>query len=103
MEIIFGLISDKNNKVTAIEACGSAAKLADIDFYKNKVLIQFLNRGPLAALTVPGAVAGWKVAYDFSLKEMGGKMPLSRLLYDAEQAAKEWNRSYKYFKKQFNF
>ena len=30
--------------------------------------------------------------YEFSQKEMGGKMPLSRLLYDAEQAAKDAGR-----------
>ena len=82
----FWLISDKNNKVTAIDACGCAAKLADIDFYKNQGFNSIPERGPLAALTVPGAVAGWKLAYEFSQKEMGGKMPLSRLLYDAEQA-----------------
>ena len=85
----FWLISDKNNKVTAIDACGCAAKLADIDFYKNQGFNSIPERGPLAALTVPGAVAGWKLAYEFSQKEMGGKMPLSRLLYDAEQAAKD--------------
>ena len=84
----FWLVSDNKNKVTAIEACGSAAKLADINFYKEKGFNSIPNRGPLAALTIPGAVAGWKAAYDFSLTKMGGKMPLSRLLYDAEQAAK---------------
>ena len=40
-------------------------------------------------MTVPGAVAGWKLAYDFSVKHLGGKIPISRLLYDAEQIAKE--------------
>ena len=84
----FWLISDNKNKVTAIEACGSAAKLANIKFYKEKGFNSIPNRGPLAALTIPGAVAGWKAAYDFSLTKMGGKMPLNRLLYDAEQAAK---------------
>jgi oxamate amidohydrolase len=84
----FWLISDKNNKVSAIEACGSAAKLADIEFYKRKGFNTIPTRGSLAALTVPGAVAGWKAAYDFSVKELGGKLPLSRLLYDAEQTSK---------------
>ncbi|MDB9870441.1 gamma-glutamyltransferase family protein [Alphaproteobacteria bacterium] len=84
----FWLISDKNNKVSAIEACGSAAKLADIEFYKRKGFNAIPTRGSLAALTVPGAVGGWKAAYDFSVKELGGKLPLSRLLYDAEQTSK---------------
>ena len=43
----------------------------------------------MAALTVPGAVAGWKAAYDFSVKNLAGKLPISRLLYDAEQTANE--------------
>ena len=84
----FWLISDNINNVTAIEACGSAAKLANIQFYKDQGFNSIPSRGPLAALTVPGAVAGWKAAYDFSTVKLGGKMPLSRLLYDAEQAAK---------------
>ena len=84
----FWLISDNRKKVTAIEACGSAAKLANIQFYKDQGFNSIPNRGPLAALTIPGAVAGWKAAYDFSLEKLGGKMPLSRLLYDAEQASK---------------
>ena len=85
----FWLISDNRKKVTAIEACGSAAKLANIEFYKDQGFNSIPNRGPLAALTIPGAVAGWKAAYDFSREKLAGKFPLSRLLYDAEQAAKD--------------
>ena len=85
----FWLISDKNNNVTAIDACGSSATEASINFYKKRGLNQIPSRGPLSALTVPGAVSGWKLAYDYSLKNLGGKLNLSRLLSDAEQASKD--------------
>ena len=85
----FWLISDKNKNVHAIDSCGSAANNANIEFYKNQGFSSIPSRGPLSALTVPGAVAGWKLAYDFSVKNLGGKIPISRLLFDAEQAAKE--------------
>ena len=85
----FWLISDKNKNVHAIDSCGPAAINANIEFYKNKGLRSIPSRGPLSALTVPGAVAGWKLAYDFSVKNLGGKIPISRLLFDAEQAAKD--------------
>ena len=85
----FWLISDKNKNVHAIDACGPAANNANIEFYKNQGFRSIPSRGPLSALTVPGAVAGWKLAYDFSVKNLGGKIPISRLLYDAEQTAKE--------------
>ena len=85
----FWLISDKNNNVHAIDSCGPASNNINIDFYKKLGFNSIPSRGPLSALTVPGAVAGWKLAYDFSVKNLGGKIPISRLLFDAEQAAKE--------------
>ncbi len=85
----FWLISDKNKNVHAIDSCGPASNNINIDFYKKLGFNSIPSRGPLSALTVPGAVAGWKLAYDFSVKNLGGKIPISRLLFDAEQAAKE--------------
>ena len=85
----FWLISDKNNNVTAIDSCGGASENASREFYINQGLKSIPPRGPLAALTVPGAVGGWKAANDFSVKKLGGKLPLNRLLYDAEQTANE--------------
>ena len=85
----FWLISDKNKNVYAIDSCGPAANNASTDFYKNQGFNSIPSRGPLSALTVPGAVAGWKLAYDFSVKNLEGKIPISRLLFDAEQIAKE--------------
>ena len=85
----FWLISDKNKNIHAIDSCGPASNNINIDFYKKLGFNSIPSRGPLSALTVPGAVAGWKLAYDFSVKNLGGKIPISRLLFDAEQAAKE--------------
>ena len=85
----FWLISDKNKKVTAIDACGPAAENVSIDFYKKHGFNEIPSRGALSALTVPGAVSGWKLAYDYSVKNLGGKLPLSRLLFDAEQTSKD--------------
>ena len=85
----FWLISDKNKNVHAIDSCGPAANNANIDFYKKLGFYSIPSRGPLSALTVPGAVAGWKLAYDYSVKNLGGKIPISRLLFDAEQVAKD--------------
>ena len=85
----FWLISDENKNVYAIDSCGQAGNNANIEFYKNCGFSSIPSRGPLSALTVPGAVAGWKLAYDFSVKHLGGKIPISRLLYDAEQTAKD--------------
>ena len=83
----FWLISDENKNVYAIDSCGPAGNNANIEFYKTYGFSSIPSRGPLSALTVPGAVAGWKLAYDFSVKNLGGKIPISRLLYDAEQTA----------------
>ena len=85
----FWLISDKDKNVYAIDSCGPAANNASTDFYKNQGFNSIPSRGPLSALTVPGAVAGWKLAYDFSVNNLEGKIPISRLLFDAEQTAKE--------------
>ena len=85
----FWLISDINNKVIAIDACGQSANAATINYYKKQGFNKIPSRGVLSALTVPGAVSGWQLAYDFSVKKLGGKLPLSRLLFDAEQMSKE--------------
>src|SRR5690606_14453932 len=46
------------------------------------------ERGPQAALTVPGAIGGWIVALE-AAKALGGKMPLSRLLEAATAIARQ--------------
>lgn len=77
----FWLIHEPGRDPVAIDACGGAAGLADIDFYSGHDAIP--SRGPLAALTVAGAVSGWQEAIKVSTEKWGGKLPLSRLLADA--------------------
>jgi gamma-glutamyltranspeptidase len=85
----FWLMHTPGGEVTGIDACGAAAGKADIDFYKGQGLDTIPSRGPLAALTVGGAVSGWDEAFRFSREEWGGKLPLSRLLEDATFLARD--------------
>jgi oxamate amidohydrolase len=78
----FWIISEPGKEPLAIDACGRSVGLATIDFYKSKGLKAIPGRGPLAALTVAGAISGWQEALTHS-DRMGGKLPVSRLLQDA--------------------
>ena len=78
----FWLVSDPSKNVTAIDACGGAARAAGIGFYKSKGLDAIPSRGPLAALTVGGAVSGLERVLRISATS-GGKLPLGRLFEDA--------------------
>ena len=85
----FWLIHTPDNKVVGIDACGGAAGMATIDFYKELNFAAIPSRGPLAALTVGGAVSGWQSAHTYSNNVMGGKLSMSRLLEDAIHYARE--------------
>lgn len=85
----FWLIHTPDKKVIGIDACGGAAAKASIDFYKAQGLDAIPSRGPLAALTVGGAMSGWQAAHKYSAEALGGKMPLTRLLEDAIYFARE--------------
>ncbi len=85
----FWLVHSPDGKVAGIDACGGAAEMATIDFYKNQGLNAIPSRGPMAALTVGGAVSGWHAAHTYSTEVLGGKLPLSRLLEDAIHYARE--------------
>ncbi|MBY0381546.1 MAG: gamma-glutamyltransferase family protein [Xanthobacteraceae bacterium] len=78
----FWLVSVDGKKPVAIDACGGAAQAATRDFYRSKGLTEIPQRGPLAANTVAGTLSGWAEAYAMS-REIGGKLPLSRLIEDA--------------------
>lgn len=79
----FWLISRKGEPPVAIDACGAAAGLATAVFYGEQGCTTAIPaRGPLAALTVAGAVSGWGKALQMS-REAGGRLPLARLLEDA--------------------
>lgn len=78
----FWLIHAPGRPVAGIDACGAAAGRADIAFYRDQGHEAIPARGPLAALTVAGAVSGWQAALELSA-DWGGCMPLERLLEDA--------------------
>ena len=78
----FWLIRDSDGNIEAIEACGPSAAAANADAYLSRGLRKIPTRGPLAALTVAGAVAGWASALETSAR-WGGRLGLSRLLEDA--------------------
>lgn len=66
----------------AIDACGPAAQAATIEAYRARGLSAIPTRGPLAANTVAGTIGGWKLALEIAA-DMGGRLPLGRLLADA--------------------
>ena len=73
----FWIVSKPGAAPVAIDACGPAAAAARPEAYAAAAAIPF--RGPGAALTVPGTVAGWQAALTLS----GRRTPLARLLGDA--------------------
>ncbi len=83
----FWLVREPNKRVRAIMAPGPAGSLARRDLYRGHETIP--ARGPLAALTVPGAVGGWMLAVE-AARAVGGKgLPLDVLLHDAIRRARE--------------
>nr|WP_245220257.1 gamma-glutamyltransferase [Pusillimonas caeni] len=64
--------------VQALHAGGPAAYGANRDFYREQGYKAIPARGALAALTVPGAVDGWRAAH-----ERHGRLPWSSLFSDA--------------------
>ncbi len=82
------LVDDGSGAPVGIDACGPAAAAADIDFYRARDLGAIPSRGPAAANTVAGAVAGWLEALEISAR-WGGRLPPGRLLEDALHYARE--------------
>jgi len=80
----FWLIHVPGQAPLAIDACGAAAAATTIAWYAERGIAKSIPfRGGLAANTVAGTVSGWNAAYEFSRKELGGKLPLTRLFADA--------------------
>jgi gamma-glutamyltranspeptidase/glutathione hydrolase len=82
----FWLIRQPSGRVRAIMAAGPAAAQARPELYAEYESIP--TRGPLAALTVPGAVGGWIVAHE-AAKVNGGALPLDVLLAPAIAVARD--------------
>ncbi|MDQ6679496.1 MAG: gamma-glutamyltransferase [Pseudomonadota bacterium] len=81
----FWLISRPDEAPVGIDACGRAARLATPEWYAKQGLSAIPSRGPLAAITVAGALSGWQAA----LQHSGSKLALARLLRDAIGYARE--------------
>src|SRR5450631_2815763 len=84
----FWLIREPSGRVRAIMAAGRAGAKATRQFYRDAGHHEIPTRGPLAALTVPGAVAGWMLALEAS-KAHGGRIPLATLLEAAIRSARD--------------
>jgi len=78
----FWLISEGQAEPTAIDACGVTGAGVDADLYRQNGLTSIPQRGPLAANTVAGTIAGWEAALKISHGWQPG-LPLSRILRDA--------------------
>jgi gamma-glutamyltranspeptidase/glutathione hydrolase len=76
----FWLIRERSGRVRAIMAAGPSGALARSELYRDYETIP--PRGPLAALTVPGAIGGWALALE-AAKAFGGKLPLGTLFAPA--------------------
>lgn len=86
----FWLIAERGvARPRALNASGRSGSLATVEHYRAQGLAAIPARGPLAANTVPGAVSGWQVAYDYSRTALAGKVPWRELLADAISYARD--------------
>jgi oxamate amidohydrolase len=84
----FWLIREPSGRVRALMGAGRAGAKATRQFYRDAGHDEIPSRGPLAALTVPGAIAGWMLARE-AAKAQGGRLPLDVLLAPAIKHARE--------------
>ncbi len=84
----FWLIREPSDRVRAIMGAGRAGAKATPRLYRDAGHHEIPARGPLAALTVPGAVAAWMLAAE-AAKANRGKLPLHVLLEAAIKHARE--------------
>src|SRR5262245_9553275 len=73
----------RRRRLRGLAACGAAAALATPALYRERGLDAIPARGPLAALTVPGAVDGLWEANRWSRAELGSPLGWADLLADA--------------------
>ncbi|MFT4095708.1 MAG: gamma-glutamyltransferase [Rhodoblastus sp.] len=88
----FWTIRDAKGRVRVIEACGFAGAKATIASYRHAGHDIIPRRGPLAALTLPGAVGGWLLAHELA-KSLGGRLTPRALLHDAVEKARGYAQS----------
>ncbi len=79
----------KTKEMKALNSSGRAGIQATTEFYREKGYEKIPSRGPLAANTVPGAVAGWGEVYEYAKEELGGTLPWADLLAQSIAYAKD--------------
>jgi gamma-glutamyltranspeptidase/glutathione hydrolase len=84
----FWLIREPSGRLRAVMAAGVAGSRARSELYREAGLDAIPPRGPLAALTVPGAIGGWSLALE-AAHAHGGKLPLPEMLSAAIRHARE--------------
>jgi gamma-glutamyltranspeptidase/glutathione hydrolase len=84
----FWLVRERSGRVRAVMGAGPAGAKATPAFYREHGCDEIPARGPLAALTVPGAIGGWILAAE-AAKANGGKLPLDVMLHGAIKHARE--------------
>jgi gamma-glutamyltranspeptidase/glutathione hydrolase len=87
----FWLIREPSGRVRALMGAGPAGAKATPALYREHEFDKIPPRGPLAALTVPAAVATWTLAL-LAAEAYGGKLPLDVLLAPAIRHAREGYR-----------
>jgi gamma-glutamyltranspeptidase/glutathione hydrolase len=89
----FWLIREPSGRVRAIMGAGRAGAKATPQLYRDAGHHEIPTRGPLAALTVPGAVAGWMLATEAAKAQVGkgprAKLPLHVLFEAAIKHARD--------------
>src|SRR5258708_1669712 len=75
----FWLVRQPKRPLHALMGAGRAGADSRIDRYRDDGHDEIPPRGPLAALTAPGAVAAWMLALDVA-KAHGARLPLATLL-----------------------
>ncbi len=72
-----------SSSLLGLNASGAAGAAASAGFFAGRGMEAVPQRGPLAAVTVPGAVSGWGEAYRLSRERMGSPLAWSDLLEPA--------------------
>lgn len=84
----FWLVREPSGRVHALMGAGPAGARATVNLYRDAGHDFIPPRGPLAALTVPGAIGAWILALD-GARANGGKIPLTVLLEAAIKSARD--------------
>ncbi|MBP3730531.1 MAG: gamma-glutamyltransferase [Mailhella sp.] len=79
----------ETGRLMGMNASGRSAAAADIAAFSALGMKAVPDRGPLAAITVPGAVSGWELARQFSAERMGSPLSWSEILEPAVSYAQE--------------